>query len=438
MSGYELKNLPFFKDVKRILDNGTKENGYRYKVVISTVNDDIEVLAIKEMDIIRDYMNAIGDNGTLRIQLSTGDYFYKIYPFIDNLEITILNTITKESYRYKALLLSTNDNFTNRTLTSRKIDELVLKELLDLEFQIVDRVVEPLRIKTTQGSYRNVSLDKLLSAILSTESGSILVDGKPAIDSIDISPIDNTTIYKNITIKSNSEIIDLPELLHKKHGGLYNGGLGTYIQKYNGKNTWFTYPVYTNTRVTTEKKLLVIYITDSQTLPILDITYYEDHDILNIIANGEVMVKDSGGNDKIQKGSGFRMANASSFMKKPVIVKNGKVTADRSKLNYEVAMSSRADGLNYAPSTSISNNPFVHYSSVLASSVIRADLVWENSNIDLLYPGMPCKLMRPIGDSIKELNGTLVFVHTFISGVGNGFTDQVYRTNTQLTVLLQP
>ncbi len=442
MASYELKNLPFYKDILSVLDNKNITLGNKYTVTISTINDDIPAMSISSIDVIRDYKNAIGDTGFLAIRLPIGDYIYKVYPFKDNLEVTITNTnlttSTTITTRYKALVLVGNVDYNAQLLTGESSDSAILKDIADIQLQIVERVIEPLRIKTTQGSYRNVKLNTLLNSVLSSESNKILVDGRPILDGIDIVKSDNDKVYKNVTIRSGTEIIDLPEIAQRQLGGIYNSGLGSYIQQYNGKKIWFTYPVYKSTRIKDEKKLLIIYSADSQVLRELDTTYYVDNDVVKIISNKSIDIIDNSGNDKIQSGGGFRMANADSFMKKPIIIDtDGKIRASKSNLNYEVSIENRNDGLNYAPITKASTNPYVKYSEVLAKTVIRADIPWDNSNMDLLYPGMPCKLMKPIGNTIKELDGILVFVQTYIKPMTNEHMEATYRSTSQLTVLLQ-
>jgi hypothetical protein len=131
------------------------------------------------------------------------------------------------------------------------------------------------------------------------------------------------------------------------------------------------------------------------------------------------------------------MADARAFMKKPVGIAAEGPMALRSNLNTEVAAESRKDGLNYAPGVPASSNPFKHYSRINARNIAQIDVVWENADPELIYPGMPCKYVfldegRPV-----ELNGTVGQVQavTQLQGIGAGA--KTYMTNCAVTLLCE-
>jgi protoporphyrinogen oxidase len=56
---------------------------------------------------------------------------------------------------------------------------------------------------------------------------------------IDIEEPDNKDKLKAITLPTNTRIIEIPEIIQEKNIGVYNGGLGCYIQKFG--TDYFTY-----------------------------------------------------------------------------------------------------------------------------------------------------------------------------------------------------
>ncbi len=136
----------------------------------------------------------------------------------------------------------------------------------------------------------------------------------------------------------------------------------------------------------------------------------------------------------MNKGVGFRMADAKAFMNKPIIINENGPIADRSRLNYETAITDRKDNLNYAPKMGISNNPFHEYSKVVLSSLAQIDLVWENSDYTLLYPGMPCKYVFMDREKMVELKGVIIFSHTLITLHSKNINDIVYKNVTHITI----
>jgi hypothetical protein len=132
------------------------------------------------------------------------------------------------------------------------------------------------------------------------------------------------------------------------------------------------------------------------------------------------------------------MADARSYMKKPVTPTLDGPVAVRTQLNHEVAMKERKDGLNYAPEVGVSANAYIEYSKVLFRNLAKLECIWNNGDIDLLYPGMPCKYMYLHNGEIKESLGVILFVHSMISPAQDGFTNSQYETQIKLVIMMEP
>jgi hypothetical protein len=78
----------------------------------------------------------------------------------------------------------------------------------------------------------------------------------------------------------------------------------------------------------------------------------------------------------------------------------------------------------------------VQYSKLAARDGSVIMMEWENSEPDLLIPGMPVKILYLEEDNLRETYGTLVKAHTFVGLKGKGFTANRYSTNTVLAVFV--
>jgi len=447
MAYYDIKASPIYKDIKKVIDK-SEASTYDITAILSTVKKDINIRIITDLTITRDYYNSLSDNGYVTVRMTKGDFIYDVYPYRDNLELSLKFTKSKTEkrkldktivHRFKAISLEENQRLVNNFLLGKNFDKKILLDLIDVTFQILDRRIEPFRIKTIQGIFRDITVNKLLKSVISSNANLITVDGKPILNSLDIVKPDNNNIYKQIIIPSGFYLSELPNYLHEHLVGIYSSGLGSYLQSYKNNFTWFIYPLFNTKRVTESEHMLIIYEVDSSALTELDKIYYVDNNKVFIIANGDKVIIDSGESDMMNKGSGFRSAAAKSFMKKPISIENGKLIAKRSNLNNEVIIKNRNDGLNYAPvKASPVDNTYTYYSEVLLRSLSRIDFTWSNSDPELLYPGMTCKYIKAVNNKVKETTGTLIFANTVTMSNSSKEENIIYRHTTQLSILTEP
>lgn len=451
MTNYQIEESPLWADIRNVLSSKNNSIRFEYRALLHTEKEDYNIMKVVAIDFVRDYANNIGDTIFLSFMMPLGDYRNKLYPYKDNLEISLKKIVLEEVgstqkknskivvERYKAAFLSDrNPNVSASETEMYDAESLNKMDVVEVKVQLLDRSLEPLRIKTTAGVFRQVTVKKLIHALLMGESQKISIDGKPAVDGMDIVEPNNTDVLNHVILPQGLHITAIPTFLHEKVSGVYAGGIGTYLQIYNEKKLWFIYPLFNLKRFDENVSKAIIYAIPKEKLTFSDRTYKKEGEILHILATSAKVFKDAGETDYMNKGSGFRITDARAFMKKPVKLTEDGPQGSRVNLNHEVAIADRKDGLNYAPvsSTNVTANPFREYSKVLARSVARLDLEWENCDISLLYPGMPCKYLFLQKEKIVELKGIILYVHGLTSLQGNKFTETSYKSTCQITIVL--
>lgn len=451
MANFQIEDSALWADIRSILRSSSKTTRFEYRAMLHTEKDDIVITKLISLDIVRDYVNNVGDSIQIAFFMPLGDYVSKLYPHRDHLEFSLkrieleeVSTTQKKNTdaqveRFKAAFLyQANPNISASEADMFDPESLNKMDIVEVKLQLLDRSLEPLRIKTVSGVYRKVSPKKLIHAVLAGESLQVMIDGKPAIDGLDLVEPNNEDVKEHIILPQGIHITALPTYLQEKMGGVYSGGIGTYLQTYNKKKLWFVYPLFNTKRFDENVDKAIIYSVPKEKLMFGDRTYRKEANILHILATSNKSYKDSAETDYMNYGSGFRIADARSFMKKPVKITEDGPQGSRVNLNHEVAIVDRKDGLNYAPTIndSITSNPFREYSKVLARHVARLDLEWENSDFSLLYPGMPCKYVFLQKEKIVELKGIIVFVHGLVSLQGNKASESTYRSTCSLTIVL--
>lgn len=416
-------------EVQDIIGSETTRTLYDYKGTVHTEKEDYATWDLSSTETVRDYLKSVAETGKVIFRIGLGDYVRRFFPYRNNLEFTLKRFPLAENgaesdkksavvCRYKAIFNPANNpQVGGSELETLSTEDLNNAEIVEVHLELVNRSMEPLRIKTTGGSFNNVKVGDLVKGLLGGESMKVLIDGKPSIDAIDLVEPDNQEKVSCALIPHGTRLTAIPTYIQESIGGIYNGGIGTFFQTYRGKKTWFVYPTFDTRRFDSKDRRAIFYAVPQEKLPQLDKSYKEVGNILKVAVTAQRKYSDSAELGLMNEGSGYRMPDARAFMKKPVEIKNGVPVASRARLNHEVAFKDRSDGLNFAPVQKTSSNPFLQRSMVALRSLGQIDLVWENADPELIYPGMPCKYVYMSHGKAISLKGVVLFVHAFSARV---------------------
>ena len=452
MSAYSIENTTF-GPIYRKITKDKKPIRAKYELILHTVKDDLEVNKFLSEDILRDYGSQVGTKGAVKFIVGLGTYVKKIYPFRDNLEVTIKRTILEEQgskmeketkvkvTRYKAIFLSDqNSSASAQGYERMKEDTLNNASIVTVTLEVTDRSLEPLRVITTSGIYRVKKYEDIIRGVLQKESDTVLVDGKPSVNGVDIVPPDNDQIVRQTLIPSGTKLTLVPTFLQEKGVGVYTAGIGTFLQTYKDNKLWFVYPLYNHSRFDQDVPKAIFYALPKGRHEQLDRTYIEDGKLLQVLLIADRNYTDQADLDNMNEGNGLRMSDATSYMHKPVEVTADGPKAKRTNLNTEVHYTNRTDGLNYAPVSSnrVSVNRYKEFSQVVARNTGTVTAVWENAEIDLIYPGMPCKYVIMGKDKPVELKGTILGVQALTSAEQDGLMTSAYKCSATIYMSVEP
>ena len=383
-------------------------------LVIHTEGEDLDWedrVYIKEVQIYRDYVDNIADEIKIQVVIPLGTFIYDLYDYLDNIEITVK---TKKQYfyslgafgkgkpvqttdRYKAVFLK---DMNTAIPTNKDYAKEDLNQRLPViaTFQLIDRSVEAIRIKTVGGSFGNSypGTKTLMQNVFSRETNNILVDGRPPLDLIDIKTEDNSRLDA-ITLPSFTPLIGLPDYLQNKATGVYNAGLGCYIQKYSKdyntyqKGLW-VYPLYDPDRNNSAFEYF-IYCPNSTAATNTYPSHVFDGNVLRVVAQKLSVIEDDKESDVMSQGSGFRVADASKMMSAPFTIHKDGPIFERNKLNTEVIYKERKDGVNYAVNKGTYFNNLAMTSEIMKRQATFATVELSNFDHDILVPGRVGRLI---------------------------------------------
>lgn len=428
MPSYDIKNKALWLDIEDIIypkkDEGPRENSYTHRLVIHTPTEDVEVYKFDTLDISRDYVKNISEFILARCYLTMGVYLQKVAQYREILEASwykipvrsdngaVRTDKNRTVRRYRAIFrtdLNKIDSGTEAGMLSASAKDVTGVAQIFLELH--SREFEVLMVKTTSGTFQNKQYEDLLRGIIVSESEKITIAGKPVLNAIDIYPADNKKANKCTIIPSLTPIVNLPTYLQEQMNGMYAYGIGTFIQYYRGKTTWYVYPLYNVNRFEEDIYKAVFYSLPANIYSGIDRTYVENGKTLKVAVSGQKLYKDNGELGMINDGAGIRMSDQSAMMKKPWTIDGDKGPKGVSnKLNNEFIVKNRSDGLNFAKyrKNDSTSNPFHESSRIAFHQTAQVDLEWQNGDIDLLYPGMPIKYVFIEEGNRREIKGVLL------------------------------
>lgn len=447
----DIESTALWKDIMDTIASGPKQTKMDIRAELHTTEADFVVMKVLEIEQECDYAGNFGPTMFIRFQLGLGDYTYKLYPYRQNLELSIkyipYDEQAYEEYekppeaiRYKAIFdPRVNPQVTASRMAYQSYDSMNQSKLIEVRLELQMREFEPLRTKVFKDmTLVNVGIDKLVKTLLKGESDNVQVDGKNACDGVDMVEADNQELIKNVIIPTGMKIALLPSYIQDKVNGVYNAGCGTFFQRYKNKNLWFVYPMFNPARFDTDVDKVVFYAVPEGRFPAVNRTYKVDGKILYIAITGDKSYIDGAHLVDLNKGVGIRVADANAMMLKPVEITPDGPVGNRARLNTEIASRQRPDGNMYAQTYSASSNPFELYSELAESNLAKVTAVWENSLPELIYPGMPCKYVFMNQDEYVERKGIILYKYTQTALDGAPSTSFSYHTSTTLSLMLEP
>lgn len=427
MSAYtENKNNASISLHTKVVSDKAMRPSFAFEVVVHTKDKNLtfaDGIFVFDLTITRDYEKNVGDYIEVKLSVPMGTFLEDIYPFMDNCEVTLrvkkqftvsgkgLNAVPVISVnRYKAVYLKDKNKNLPNTKTQTKSD---MNQMLPgmVTLQLIDRAVEAVRIKTTGG---NIAIggrvaDVAVRSILSAEINRILIEGKPALDTVTVLPADSTTKVEALALPSYTRIVEIPDYIQEKSIGLFNTGLGCYIQRYMSSETGYktgiwVYPLY-KVKKASAKEIKLIAIENTAITSAVPALVPNNDGYSGLCA--KPTVQETSKDAKVMsQGSGFRVADATKMMTKPITVTKMGPVYDRSKLNTEVVYKEREDCVNFAVNKGVFYNNLAMASGVSKDNANFLTIELANIDHDTIRPAMNLTVLSDLYDAAQPVGGS--------------------------------
>lgn len=379
MAAPSLETKNPFAPVYAVFDKQSKDRAsnlsFKTEIVLHTPVKDFtykDGLVMREMIITRNFEENIGDYIEVRITIPNGTFIYDIFDYADNLELTIrmqkqhhkrstsmssrVPIISEE--KYKLVFLKDKNSDTNNLKNFSK-DDLNQRLPTVTTWQILTRQAETLRVKTTSGNFggSGVTTDVFMRALMSTESNSIEIEGKKPLEIIDIQRADCRETIKDLTFMSHMRLVEIPDYLQQKSVGVYNSGLGCYIQRYYKEyekfiSGFWMFSLFDPDKTTRTSADYQIYCPDSsnQTSSYPAHCFNEQNGNMLLLLAQKVMHIDDDKETRVMSNQGgFRVGDAAKMLSDAAftISKAGPIFSKK-KLSTEMIYKLRSDGIQHS------------------------------------------------------------------------------------------
>lgn len=438
-------------EVNQVLNDGPKPVQYSLsaEILVNTTGVVVNPLKIMSVDLKRNYLDEYSDVLIVEMAIPAGQYSKLIYPYKNNIDITLTYTPLNETgdatntalqpkaETFTATLVDTGSPALEQngfnTPTQHNLD---LTNLTMAKFQLVNKALEQMRMIEVGQIFRGATVDDVIKTVLTNASQATQVDGQRTVQGVTMHKSSNQTAREHIVIPHGVKLVDVPQYIQKYCGGVYNAGMGYYLQG----NQWHVYPALDTTRFNTSQNTLTIINLPQNKFSNVERTYQQRGSSLYVLATGNVKFRDPSNQHQLNRGNGIRFSDASKFMGDFITTGANKALASRGGNNNEFVGFQRPNGNNNVARSSnpITSNSLEEYSKLARAMGSVIQLEWQHSNPDLILPGLPTTILYLDEDLIQEITGVVVGVHHYTHLMGQGFSAMRYGTVTTLAVFIQP
>ena len=429
-------------DIGSILSGASFDSSaLEYTIILQTPSEEIHIDSLISIEQLRDYCNNICDHMLVTFTLTAGLYIKRVLPHIDNLELVLITRHHRDVFkdRFKLIVSKGPSNTAGSIYSSYSEAELNKMEQFVIEAQCLNRLVEALRYEQVNGVYNKVTVKNLMSVLYHNTVKGIKIAGTPANVNIDIATPNNARVYDHISVPTGVNLLDLPTFLQLTHYGVYNGDVGTYIQRYGyfekgkqPKDTVFIYPLYNNLRSDDPGRRLTIFAAPTNQLAKIDRSFIIDGDIIKIIGSGDMSANEVAQTKLLDGGNSAIVSSPSNIMMGAHTTTDD--TADVSnKANVTgVTFKDKIDGVNGTKYIAPRDNIYKVHSEVAKNMLSPYQVTWNFSNPELLTPSMPVTYIYQDAElGVIKLTGTLHSCY-------NKYVTSNKAWMTILNVLLEP
>lgn len=420
-----------------------------WTLIIKANGKEIKAMYLNSTALTRLYTMNFADELMVEAMFVTGDYEQGIVPYRDQLEATLIKipytsniqgTVDRSksvsSNVYKAQLVTGGSSATVGGDSPLAINKGAANKfsMTPVTIQLMNPVIDSIRKVTFGTVFRKTRAIDAIRYVLAKIAKPINADMAVNILGVEVLQECDTEPREHIVVPHTTPVIEVPNAIHQNVGGIYPTGFHYYLQS----RIWYVFPLYDHQRFGKAQRSLTVMKIPANRLPSMERTYRWTDSQVIVLTTKQTKHMDISESEQLNKGNGARFTDASQMMD---LYKTGgnKAVANAKDYVSEVVADPRADksDMVMAGTARITDKFNIEYSELArkAGSVIQT--IWENANVELLYPGMPVCYVFMDGDNAKQMYGVLHAVETLDTPTAVNVGDRRFKTDALLTLFVQ-
>lgn len=442
----DIRSSPIWNEVEEIAKNGPNNSTQSWAVEFLINGTVFKPYQLINIDFDKNPQKNIGVNVIIRVALDASIYMNHVVPNKANMTATLYRYPRSETggavddrpvytETFKAMVIGGTDALMTPKVNMPGNDAaLSTMGFQNVDFQLAPPAIEQLRSFQCGGCYHGKSPGDTLKGIFTRALSGLKLDAEREMTGVQMIPPDNKKVMDNLIIPDGVSLMDLAEFIQYKQGGVYNAGIEFFIMG----NTVFIWPRYGLDRHNTNKKVLTVFNLPESALPGAERTFIDSPGHIKIIATGSSSLGDATENIALNEGNGVRFVDAAKLLEGGIKVLGGKMITRRGETINEFVDTVREDGMNIARFAKgmVTSNPYKPASKLSASKGVVMSLEWQNSDPNVLYPGMPVYFFTQRGSELVEKRGILIAEQHLIEPAGKRMKSTHHTCSGGLTFFL--
>lgn len=438
----KIQDTAIWPDVLSITGGPKHPRFIKYELGIKNGSTVIKAMKLESMFFKRDYLRDFAETLTVVCWFTEQQIIDYVYPHTQDLEVIVyripMSSAEPDAVKldgtvttYKAILLDKLD--TNLGADNAQARD-ASQTMYQVNLQLINEAVYQMRMSPVSGIFAQTSAGKLLETQITRNIVSLDMDeANRPLGADMVEPDTNDSVRVQINVPPGTRLVDLPGFL-QHHCGIYNNGLGSF---YQGRH-WYIFPLTDDTRYYNADTVLNVFRIPPSSMPDLDRSYRITPGQVSILG-GESLHTDLTDAMQLNGGNATIVIDPTGLLQSSRKSEDSKVVANGVASMGVIATEKRSDGLNNITHSSsrITKNTAREVSKLNMSNIEIVKIKWGYSNLELIYPGMPVRLVYNADKDIQFKVGTVVGVETFVQLAQPGMANEAYFENSVLELIVR-